>query len=393
MKLTQAGKAYEPHIGGVETVMREVAAGAVDRGWDSRVVVAADERRRNQETRDGTVVVRTSTLARPLSFPLTVGYGRALAEAEADVLLIHEPTLLAAMALRGRPSLRDRFGQMVIWWHSDIIRQRALAPIYGPIIDQHLTAADRIIVATPHHVSSSEVLPRFADKIEVVPYGIDLSRYEWSSERAARVEALKAELAGDDVLIVNAGRLARYKGIGHLVAAFEQVTGAHLVVAGDGPCVGEVTGSGAARWGRLTRMPHLDDEMFVDLLWAADVFVMPSIHNSEAFGIAQVEAMACRTPVVTYDLPTGVTWVNRHGQTGLVAPLGNIEALAQSLQQLIDDPAQRTALADGAHAWAQATFDRNDMLDSVFDLFDGANAWMPANVPLRLDAGSDLLDR
>jgi len=373
--------------------MREIAGGAVDRGWDSCVVVAADDRRRDQETRAGTVVVRTPTLARPLSFPLTLGYGQALAEAEADVLLVHEPTLLAATALRTRPSLRGGFGRIMVWWHSDIIRQRALAPIYGPIINHHLTTADRIIVATPHHISSSEVLPRFADKIDVVPYGIDLSRYEWTPERAARVEALKEELAGDDALIVSAGRLARYKGIGQLVAAFEHVKDAHLVVAGDGPCAGEIAASAAAQPRRLTMMPHLDAQMFVDLLWAADVFAMPSIHNSEAFGIAQVEAMACRTPVVTYDLPTGVTWVNRDGETGLVAPLGDIEALAQSLQQLIDDPAHRSELGEAAQQWAHATFDRKDMLDSIFSVFDSPQPWQPPNVALQLEPAPHLLDR
>lgn len=392
MKLTQAGKAYEPHIGGVETVMREVAGGAVDRGWESRVVVAAEDRRRRQETRDGTVVVRTSTLARPLSFPITVGYGRALAAEGADVLLVHEPTLLAALALRSRPSLRNRFERIVVWWHSDIIRQRALAPVYEPIIERHLSAADRIIVATPHHITSSTVLPAHAGKIDVIPYGIDLSRYEWSPERAARVEALKEDLAGDQPLIVSAGRLARYKGIGQLLAAFEQVKGAHLAVAGDGPCAADVMASDAAANGRLTRMPHLDDEMFVDLLHAADIFAFPSIHNSEAFGIAQVEAMACRTPVVTYDLPTGVTWVNRQGRTGLVAPLGDIGALAQSLQQLVDDPARRAELADGAHEWAHATFDRSDMLDAVFSMFGGIDPWMPPNVPLQPDPAQQLLD-
>ena len=395
MKLTQAGKAYEPHIGGVETVMREVATGAVDRGWESRVVVASEDRRRRQETRDGTVVIRTPTLARPLSFPLTVGFGAALAETEADVLLVHEPTLLAALALRSRPSLRNGFDQILVWWHSDIIRQRALARLYGPILERHLRAADHLIVATPHHITSSSVLPRHADKIEVIPYGIDLSLYEWNPSRAARVEGLKDELGLPDAgtLIVSAGRLARYKGIDQLVAAFEQVEGAHLVVAGDGPCAEDIDNSDAARSGRLTRMPHLDHETFVDLLHAADIFAMPSIHQSEAFGIAQVEAMACRTPVVTYDLPTGVTWVNRHGETGLVAPLGDVEALARSLQQLVDEPDYRAELADGAHERAHVTFDRNDMLDAVFTLFGGADPWMPPNVPLQLDPAQHLLDR
>ena len=397
MRITQAGKAYEPHIGGIETVMREIANGAVDRGWESHVVVASDDRQAHTETRNGTTVVRTPTVARPLSLPLTRGYGQALAEAEADVLLVHEPTLLAAASFWSKPSLRDHFDQIAIWWHSDIIRQRTVAPLYRPVVERHLEAADRIIVATPHHISSSEYLPRHADKIHVIPYGIDLDRYAMSAEREARVDELRARLLPEpnatdrhaQTLIVSAGRLARYKGIGQLVAAFEQVRDAHLVIAGDGPCADAVRNSVADQPGRITMMPHLDDESFVDLLHAADVFAMPSIHNSEAFGIAQVEAMACRTPVVTYDLPTGVTWVNRHDETGLVAPLGDIDALAKALQELVDEPARRDELATNAHTWAHDTFDVDTMRTTLFATVESSHSWMPENVPVRLDGGPD----
>ena len=368
--------------------MRTVAEGAVERGWESRVVVASDDRQAHTDTLAGTTVVRTPTLARPLSLPLTTGYGRALAEVEADVLLIHEPTLLAAAALRAKPSVRDRFGHIAVWWHSDIVRQRALAPLYAPTIEQHLAAADRIIVATPNHITSSDVLGRFTDKIDVVPYGIDLDRYELTPEREGRVADLRAEFLTDpesNALIVYAGRFAHYKGIDHLVDAYEQLRGAHLVVAGDGPCRDHVTSSNAAGDGRLTVMGHLDADAFVDLLWAADVFVLPSIHNSEAFGIAQVEAMACRTPVVTYDLPTGVTWVNRDEETGLVARLGDVDALARAMQHLIDEPAHRRDLGAAAFEWAHATFGLDAMLDAVFDGFDTFHLWRPANAPIQVE--------
>ncbi len=96
---------------------------------------------------------------------------------------------------------------------------------------------------------------------------------------------------------------------------------------------------------------------------------------------------------MTYDLPTGVTWVNRHGETGLVVPLGDIEALAQSLQQLIDDPTHRSELGEAAQQWAHATFDRKDMLDSIFAVFDSSEQWQPPNVPLQFDPAPHLLDR
>jgi glycosyltransferase involved in cell wall biosynthesis len=372
MELLQAGKAYDPRIGGIETVMRDVALGAVEQGWASRVLVASEDRRRTHETRAGVDVVRTPTLARPLSLPLTIGYRHSLAQSQADALLVHEPTLLAATALRiGGNRLRRRFGRLIVWWHSDIVRQRALAPAYAPIIEHLLDSADRILVATPHHVTSSDTLPRYASKIDIVPYGVDLDRFVVSEERAARVAALRRTFP-DGPLIVNAGRLARYKGVGLLADAMDRVHGAHLVVAGEGPCAADVAESQAMRDGRITMLPHLSPDGFVDLLLAADIFAMPSIQNSEAFGIAQVEAMACGTPVVTFDLPTGVTWVNRHEQTGLVAELGDVDALAAALQRLVDDEQLRLRFGAQARTWAVETFSMDGMVDRTLEICAGA---------------------
>jgi glycosyltransferase involved in cell wall biosynthesis len=372
MELLQAGKAYDPRIGGIETVMRDVALGAVEQGWASRVLVASEDRRRTHETRAGVDVMRTPTLARPLSLPLTIGYRHSLAQSQADALLVHEPTLLAATALRiGGNRLRRRFGRLIVWWHSDIVRQRALAPAYAPIIEHLLDSADRILVATPHHVTSSDTLPRYASKIDIVPYGVDLDRFVVSEERAARVAALRRTFP-DGPLIVNAGRLARYKGVGLLADAMDRVHGAHLVVAGEGPCAADVAESQAMRDGRITMLPHLSPDGFVDLLLAADIFAMPSIQNSEAFGIAQVEAMACGTPVVTFDLPTGVTWVNRHEQTGLVAELGDVDALAAALQRLVDDEQLRLRFGAQARTWAVETFSMDGMVDRTLEICAGA---------------------
>jgi rhamnosyl/mannosyltransferase len=125
-------------------------------------------------------------------------------------------------------------------------------------------------------------------------------------------------------------------------------------------------------------LPHLDETAFVDLLWAADLFVLPSTQNSEAFGIVQLEAMACETPVVTFDLPTGVTWVNRHDETGIVVRGIDPVRLAHGINRLLDDEQLRCVLGKQARKRVEETFDVKQSVAAVLDACDSSATRVPA---------------
>ena len=82
------------------------------------------------------------------------------------------------------------------------------------------------------------------------------------------------------------------------------------------------------------------------------MFCLPSVEPSEAFGIVQVEAMACGRPVVCSDLKNGVNWVNPDGVTGLAVPPRDERALALALTKLLEDRDLRERLEDLENAWA-----------------------------------------
>ncbi len=87
---------------------------------------------------------------------------------------------------------------------------------------------------------------------------------------------------------------------------------------------------------------------------AADVFVLPSTNCSKAYGIVQMEALACGLPVVCTELGTGTSFVNQDGVTGFVVLPGDPDAGRGHLA-LLDNAALRRTMASAAIAPAPSS--------------------------------------
>jgi glycosyltransferase involved in cell wall biosynthesis len=369
MKLLQANKAYYPHIGGIETVVQQIAEGMAARNWESGVVACSDDRRTRRETRHGVTVTYAGIVARVASLPISPSYARFLLGDAADVLHVHEPSLLAAAAYIARkPLARRRFRRLVVSWHSDIVRQRALEPMYRPLLNALLREAAAIVVATPKHISSSSFLQPVRHKCVVAPYGVDLNRFTQTAGLAERAAALRRQYGGR--IILATGRLVYYKGMQYLVEAMRDVPRAHLVIVGRGPLLAQLEQIAAAGRGNVSFVPHLPEEDLVAINHAQEIFVLPSVEPSEAFGIVQLEAMACSKPVITTDLPTGVNYVNQDGVTGLVVPRRDRHALAAAINRLLDDPAYARGLGEAARRRLHSEFTLETMLNRLARLYE-----------------------
>jgi rhamnosyl/mannosyltransferase len=89
---------------------------------------------------------------------------------------------------------------------------------------------------------------------------------------------------------------------------------------------------------------------------AADVFVLPSVARSEAFGLVQIEAQAAGTPVVSTRLTTGVPYANLDGETGLTVAVGDQRELAAAIRRLLEDDELRVRLGQQAKRRATTQF-------------------------------------
>jgi len=235
----------------------------------------------------------------------------------------------------------------VITWHSDIIRQKKLLALYRPFLNRLLRSADAIVIPTPGHLSSSRQLEAVQDRsrMHLVPYGADLSRFAQEDPAARKI---RARYPGK-LLVFALGRHVYYKGFEFLIRALASVPGAHLLLGGRGPLTEDLKRL-AASLGVVERcefVGRIPEEALPAYYQACDVFCMPSVEPAEAFGFVQIEAMAAGRPVVCCELHNGVTYVNRDGETGLVVPPANAEALAAALRRL-ESPSLRSRL--GAQA-------------------------------------------
>ena len=153
-----------------------------------------------------------------------------------------------------------------------------------------LRRADCIIAATEGHITSSPFLTQFREKCRIIPYGIDVQAYR-SVERKPILRQVQQNPETVRVLFV--GRFVYYKGIEVLLHAFAGVHGCELFLVGHG------TPEMEEKLHRMTEEAHMAAQVHFlgnlpeeDLRAAfadCDIFVLPSVANSEAFGIVQQE--------------------------------------------------------------------------------------------------------
>ncbi|MCM2322543.1 MAG: glycosyltransferase [Oligoflexia bacterium] len=365
MKILMIGKYYHPSHGGIETALRNLALGLRDAGEEVTVLCSSERPVRSDERIEGIRVIRSASYGKLFSQPLNFGLPAELRRLvrEHDILHLHSPNPLAETATLAFAGDKP----LVLSYHSDIVRQRLLVPFYAPLFRAFLDRTSRVGVATASHIRHSPFLRGLAHKCDIIPYGIDPALYEADAGVLESAAKLRQEL-GRFVLFV--GRLVGYKGVPVLLEAMRDIE-ARLVVLGTGPLRSELEAR-ARELGleqRVRFTGFLEEKAALAYYHAAELLVLPSISKAEAFGLVQVEAMACRKPVISTRLDSGVTEVNDDGVTGLLVPPGDPAALAGALRELLTNEERRVAMGQAARRRFEAHFTRERMVSSYRDLY------------------------
>jgi rhamnosyl/mannosyltransferase len=248
---------------------------------------------------------------------------------------------------------------MVITYHSDVVRQRTLLRIYGPLMRRILKRAARILVTSPAYARQSPWLREVRDRCSVVPLGIDLTPFRSVLPH------------GDGRTLLFVGRFRYYKGLQYLIEALTLLPGVQLILVGTGPLEQELRGLAQthAVADRIQWAGSVPDADLPRMYALADVFVLPACERSEAFGLVLVEAAASGLPSVSTELGTGTSYVNLNGQTGLVVPPADPPALARACRALLDDATLRQQYGEAARARATGLFDIKQVARDVASIY------------------------
>lgn len=365
MKILHLYKDYYPVEGGIENHVRWLAEAQAARGHTVTVLVNSRDGRTRETVRQGVRVIYAARLATVASTPLSLALPALLARERPDIahLQFPYPWGEAAQLFFGRAR------RTVITYQSDIVRQKFLRVVYAPLMRLVLARADRLLATSPNYIESSPVLARFRHKCRVAPMGLDPAPYLNVDPRAAQA-ARRELLAGDPpdtALLLFVGVLRYYKGLNYLLEALPAIPGARLAVIGRGPMEAAWRAL-AGRLGleaRVTFAGEVANAALPPYLAACDVFVFPSSERSEAFGLAQVEAMLAGKPVVATELGTGTSFVTRHEVTGLVTPARQPAPLADAVNRLLTDPGLRARLGAAGRARALREFTLEAMVDRI----------------------------
>jgi len=367
MRIAHVYKDYHPPVlGGVEQTIERMARWQVRAGHDVTVIVSASgDVRSRTENVAGVRVVRVGEWGRALSSPLCPEFPSAVARERADLWHLHSPNPLGeASWWLARPR-----GAMVFTYYCDLSRQKALLPVYGPLVRALFRRADVLHAISPQAVARAESLVApFRERFEVVPLGIEVESLLALDRDRPGARALRARHGDPFLLFV--GRLRHYKGLHVLLDAMPRV-GAKLVIVGDGP-KGPALREQARRLvlgERVHFAGPVDGETLLDHLAAAGIGLLPSSTPTEAFGLAMVESMAAGLPVISTELGTGTSYVNQHGATGLVVAANDPGALADGIQALLADPGRRARMGAAGRQRVREYFTTEAMMRGMDRLY------------------------
>jgi glycosyltransferase involved in cell wall biosynthesis len=311
-----------------------------------------------------------------------------------DVVHLHYPFIFGSeLTLLGRLKRRHREQALLVHYKNRLVakgaRQIPFEAYEHTVAPLLISAADRVCVLSPDHAASVPYLRRIArrdpSKLIEMPNGVDTRLFapgpDESDVRAAAAIPDDAVVAAFVATLDRAHHFKRLDIALQAIAALDDER-VHLIVAGGGELLDDFRGQASAagiaeRVHFLGRVPH---SRLPGVLRAADLLLLTT-EPPESFGIVLIEAMACGLPTIATEYP-GVRAVVDEGETGILVPPGDADAVASAIHELVEaGPPGRASMGTLGREKAERLWSWPSLLDRMDSAYAEAIAARRRRVP------------
>ncbi len=276
-----------------------------------------------------------------------------------DILHVHYAIPHASSALIARSILKERGYNLpfVTTLHGTDITLVGKDPGYKPVVEYSINHSDGITSVSKSLRDDTYKNFRITRDIEVIPNFIDFSRFKKTDKDHFK----KAIAPGGERILIHVSNFRKVKRVEDVIMMFDKVlkkVPSKLLLVGDGPERMNIEML-CRKLGNCDQVRFLGKQDAVeDLLAISDLFILPS--ETESFGLAALEAMACQVPVISSNAG-GIPEININGKTGYMSNVGDYEHMAMNAIHILESDERLKEFKANSYAHAQ-TFDIENIL-------------------------------
>lgn len=297
-----------------------------------------------------------------------------------DIVYLQYPFFGGAEVVWFLKLMRAKF-KLFIHYHMDTDDLGLFAKIFSLpsvlILKSLFKQADAVTCATFDYIKNSRIKDIYfksKDKFYEIPFGVDLDEFKPREKEWNKNEKVILFVGGLD-------KAHYFKGIPVLLNAAKKIKNKNfkLKIVGDGELRSEYI--------KISKELLIDDKVeflnnisnseLPEIYRSADLFVLPSINNHEAFGIVLLEAMASGVPVLASNLP-GVRSVFLDGVHGMLVEPNNVNDLSQKIELLISDEEKLKLMGENAYVLVREKYDWNVIGRKLNHLYVKVNENLPS---------------
>jgi glycosyltransferase involved in cell wall biosynthesis len=369
MRVLHVYRTYYPDPpGGLQEAIRQIALATQMHGVENRIYCLSTAPQPKQITREEGLVCRTRSWMAPASCDIGFLDSFRLFKTQtdwADLVHYHFPWPFADVLHLTQQHTKPS----VMTYHSDVVGKGLLGKLYKPLQHKMLTSMDAVVATSPAYIKSSPSLNSGLDpdRLRVIPLGIGETTYREYFSAAESIDLSSRYSLMPDEYFLFIGVLRPYKGLEYLLEAAKS-TKLPVVIAGDGYLWDQITQQ-ASNNKNIHLLGQVSHSEKIALIKGCRALVLPSHLRSEAFGMVLVEAAMCGKPLISCEIGTGTTFVNKRDVTGLVVNPRMPDELATAMNTLSDDQKLSAHMGEAARARYEQKFSGEALGNAYFQLY------------------------